>query len=97
MPKIFNIYTTGKFERDYKKFCNKDFSRRNSVKTFFEILRSNPFSMALRTHKKYSKRKSLIYSSRVTSDLRILWEFENECSILVLELGGHSGKNSVYK
>jgi len=41
----------------------------------------------------------LAYSSRLTNDLRIIWNFENgKTKVLdVFDIGGHSGKSKVYK
>jgi mRNA-degrading endonuclease YafQ of YafQ-DinJ toxin-antitoxin module len=40
-----------------------------------------------------------VYSSSISGDLRIIWEFsENEINIIdLLDIGGHSGSKSVYK
>jgi len=40
-----------------------------------------------------------MYSSKVTGDLRIIWNFDknNNLFLILLDLGGHEGKNKVYK
>ena len=39
-----------------------------------------------------------VYSSFISGDIRIIWEFSNgSLHILVLNIGGHSGTNNVYR
>jgi mRNA-degrading endonuclease YafQ of YafQ-DinJ toxin-antitoxin module len=59
----------------------------------------DPFNVKLRTHKVESRLYGYVYSSRVSGDLRILWIFEdeNDLIVLLLSVGGHSGKHKVYK
>jgi len=38
-----------------------------------------------------------VYSSRVTGDIRILWEFVNEKEVSFANTGRHSGFSSIYK
>jgi mRNA-degrading endonuclease YafQ of YafQ-DinJ toxin-antitoxin module len=38
-----------------------------------------------------------IYSSRITKDLRVLWDFsENRLVIIIIDIGGHEGSKAVY-
>jgi len=64
-------------------------------------LKNNPFDVILKTHKVRSKLFGIKYSSTVTSDLRLIWDFNIESQeIKVLEIydiGGHSGNNKVNK
>ena len=63
-------------------------------------LKNNPFDLSLKTHKVRSKLFGIKYSSSVTGDIRIIWDFDEENEeIKVLEvydIGGHSGNKSVY-
>jgi mRNA-degrading endonuclease YafQ of YafQ-DinJ toxin-antitoxin module len=60
----------------------------------------DPFEVSLRTHKVNSKLFGEKYSSSLTLDLRIIWDFDkttNELEIIdIFDVGGHSGNNSVY-
>ncbi len=66
----------------------------------FEILAINPHYASLKTHKVNSKRFDEKYSSSVTGDLRIIWDFDKTTKAIeiieVFDLGGHSDKGSVY-
>ena len=47
----------------------------------------------------FSKISSNIFSSRVTGNIRIVWDYsENEINVIdVFDIGGHEGKDKVYK
>lgn len=57
-------------------------------------MQEDPFYKSLKTHKVQSKRDGIRYSNRVTGDIRIIWDFdENDTVILILfDIGGHSRK-----
>lgn len=61
-------------------------------------LEQDPFSPPLHSHKVHTRLFGEVWSSRVTGNLRILWRFHDErVEVLeLLDLGGHSGKDSVY-
>lgn len=63
-----------------------------------KILAQEPFYPSLHTHKVISKNFGEQYSSRVTGDIRIIWCFhENHVlTLLVLDIGTHSGSHRVY-
>ena len=46
-----------------------------------------------------SRRGKRVYSSAVTGDLRILWQFHptEADTIELLDIGGHSGSKKVYR
>ncbi len=64
----------------------------------FEYLQVNPFLSNLKTHKVNSKIKKGVFSSRISGDIRIIWEFsETKVEVLdLLDIGGHSGSKGVY-
>jgi mRNA-degrading endonuclease YafQ of YafQ-DinJ toxin-antitoxin module len=75
--------------------------RRISFSLFEErlrILSINPFDKNLKTHKVNSKKIGLAYSSSLNADIRIIWSFDQEENLCIhlLDIGGHSGSNSVY-
>ena len=85
------------FERKSSRIFKKDDSlRKKFYKTLYKILRE-PFYKSLRTHKINSPKWGYVYSSRVTGDIRILWDFvDDNFIILVIDIGGHSGSKRVY-
>jgi len=95
---MHKLKETAQFIRKYKKLISKDETLKNRVLKTLEALRNNPWYKGLKTHKIYSKNYEKVYSTFVTSDMRIVWAlYNNELIILLLDIGGHSGKDSVYK
>ncbi len=96
--RTFKFRKTRVFERKYVAFTkrNRDLQLRIDQKLIF--LSRNPYDHILRTHKVISKKFGEVRSSRITDDLRILWKFEKGVLtiIVLLDIGGHSGKTSVY-
>ncbi len=98
MSKIYTIKATTTFDRSYKKLSKKNSSLTLIIRNIVKKIRRDPFDECLHTHKVMSRNHGLVYSSRVTKDLRILWiEQSKGMVILLLDMGGHSGKNKVYK
>ncbi|MEI6728828.1 MAG: type II toxin-antitoxin system mRNA interferase toxin, RelE/StbE family [bacterium] len=87
------------FKRKYTKLVKNNSHFRNRIQEVFEVLMINPFFPSLKTHKVNTKIKKGVYSSSISGDLRIIWEFnENEINIIdLLDIGGHSGSKGVYK
>jgi hypothetical protein len=59
----------------------------------------NPFHPSLKTHKVINKFGNKCYSTKVTADLRVLWDYsEDKIQVLdLLDVGGYTGKNKVYR
>lgn len=92
------VKTSSLFERRYKKLTKGNKQLKKRVRKVVELLSKNPFSSNLNTHKVNVKNfTGEYYSSTVTGDIRIIWEFEDKIIILIVNIGGHSGKNKVYK
>jgi mRNA-degrading endonuclease YafQ of YafQ-DinJ toxin-antitoxin module len=84
------------FVKKYLKLIKNDLSLKLKVVKIFEQLEAEPFHPSLKSHKVQH-----VYSSRVTGDIRIIWQYNpdnnNEIQILeLLDIGGHSGGNRVY-
>jgi mRNA-degrading endonuclease YafQ of YafQ-DinJ toxin-antitoxin module len=62
------------------------------------LVSENPFIPELHTHKVISKEFGSAFSSRVNGDIRIIWNYDKfgVMTILLLDLGGHSGFGRVY-
>jgi len=59
----------------------------------------DPFQDCLKSHKVNTKLNGIRWSSRVTGDIRIIWDFESGLVnvINIFNIGGHSGQSKVYK
>lgn len=87
------------FERQYKKIIKHNEILRSKVEKTFLLLKENPLHTSLRTRKVSTPSHGVRYSSRVTGDIRIIWDYDSsdELVILLLDIGGHSGSRKVYK
>ena len=95
---MYELQTTSNFRKRYKKLAEKNKKLQNSVQKTLDLLRLNPKYKSLKTHKVFLSQYGEVYSSFVTSDIRIIWiQIENKLVVLLLDIGGHSGSKSVYK
>lgn len=86
----FQIKYTSHFERQFLKLIRNNSLLRVKIDKVKEILERVPFYPGLKTHLIYNSDEiGKIWSSRVTGDIRILWSFENNSTIILLEIGGH--------
>jgi mRNA interferase YafQ len=87
------------FKKKYLKLIQKNPKIKPKLITVFNSLMQNPFHTSLKTHKVDAKIANQVFSSRVTGDLRIIWQFDNyKINVIdLLDLGGHSGSTGVYK
>jgi mRNA-degrading endonuclease YafQ of YafQ-DinJ toxin-antitoxin module len=84
------------FKRAYKKYIKNNSLIEEKIKSAIKALSKDPFYSGLKTHKITSRLYGIKYSSRVTGDLRIIWDFEGSTLIICYALGGHDG-GGVYK
>lgn len=73
---------------------------KESIAEALHCLEVDPFSHVLRTHQviaHYDAKPAL--SSFITRDMRLLWRFhETEIQVInIIDIGGHSGGEKVYR
>jgi mRNA-degrading endonuclease YafQ of YafQ-DinJ toxin-antitoxin module len=87
------------YEKEVYKLLKKNPSLRPHVRKTLKLLSVNPHHPSLHSHKVTTHEFEGVWSSRITGDLRILWQYSSfEIRlILIHKIGGHSGKNRVYK
>ena len=95
----YKLKDTKHFKRRYDKFTRKNPFLKKRIKKVLKIMRMDPFYKGLNTHKVDALKHGVHYSSTVTGDIRIIWNFDEDDNIIILLLtiGGHSGKYKVYK
>ena len=93
---MYSLVVLNKAKRDIQKLKKRDANVGKKIEKVLYKLAINPFEIGLKTHKVKTKMNGSVYSTRITGDLRIIWKFEGGKIILVLAIGGHSGKHSVY-
>ena len=93
------VDSTKHFQRRYKRLIRGQKTMERKIKDTLFLLSVDPFYKSLRTHKVNTRNYEEAFSSGVTSDVRIIWNFDKQrkAVILALSIGGHSGKNRVYR
>jgi mRNA-degrading endonuclease YafQ of YafQ-DinJ toxin-antitoxin module len=86
----FDFLWTKEFERGYKVY-KKDRKTLVKIDSTISSLLDEPFNQGLKTHLVNIPIIGKCWSSRVTRDIRILWTFskENTMIIIGLRIGGH--------
>lgn len=95
----YKIITSEYFEKKYKKLIIKQPEINVRVVKVFKLLMTKPFYVGLKTHKVISKKHGEKWASYVSSDIRIIWDLDNDHLrvIYIIDIGGHSGGSKVYK
>lgn len=81
----FRITVTERFTKNFKKLTENE---KKILKSKLEILKTNPMHPSLRT-KRIQGVKDLFECS-VNMDLRIIWYYEGNKIIVLLDVGHHS-------
>lgn len=83
----------------YETLTKRDELLKKRIKKALNLLATNPSHQSLRSHRVESMRFGIRWSSRITGDLRVIWDFDanDRLIILILTVGGHSGKGKVYR
>lgn len=86
------------FQKHATKLYKQNSKLEKKVETAVIKLGNNPFDPALKSHKVNSRKYGTKWSSRVTGDIRIIWDFgkAKQPIIIAFDIGGHSGKSKVY-
>ena len=95
--KKYSLEITEYFSKKAIKIVKKNSKLDIKIRKVLKILEINPFHNSLHTHRVQAPKWGLVFSSHITKDLRLLWDFKNEkLVILVIDIGGHEGSKSVY-
>ena len=99
MSDNYKIEFTKFAAKKYAKLCKKSKILEKQISKALESLSVDTFSPNLNTHGvNTAMYDGKVYSSFISGDIRIIWEFSNgSLHILVLNIGGHSGTNNVYR
>lgn len=98
MNKKYQLEITKKAAKKYKKLTTKNKHLQEKVQEILKILVDDPFHSKLKTHKVQITNYGIVYSSRITQDIRIIWDIEiDKVTIVLLDIGGHSGSKGVYR
>jgi mRNA-degrading endonuclease YafQ of YafQ-DinJ toxin-antitoxin module len=97
---MFAIQYTETFLKIYKKYIRKVEKLEKAFTKTIELIKENPHHPSLNSHKVDTRKNTDIWSSRMTGDWRIAWIYDEKnqiATIILLEVGTHSGSNQIYK
>jgi mRNA interferase YafQ len=95
---MYSFNPSSNFIKKTKKLITKNKQLEDKLEQILDKLKIEPFTPSLKSHKVRTKQGSIAYSSRITGDLRIIWDYsETGINILdLIDIGGHSGNRGVY-
>lgn len=87
------------YKDKFFKITKRDSKLKNKIIKVQELLSLDPHNPVLQSHKVNSVNYGLSWSSRITGDIRVIWNYDSSQNliILVLTIGSHSGNDKVYK
>jgi len=96
---MYELISTDAFKHSLIKILKGDQKLKKKILKTLRLLRQNPHYPSLRSHKVNTRFLGERWSSWVTGDIRIIWDFENgnRLTILLLDIGSHSGTHKIYK
>lgn len=91
--------STSTFDKSYKKLMKGDFEKEKRTKKAVKLMRIDPFYPSLKSHKVNTRSSGKRWSSWITGDLRIIWDFdpEEKMRIILFAIVTHTGTHREYK
>ena len=96
---VYTLRSSVTFIRNFKKLTRRNRNLRNNYRKTLNQLKVDPYYPSLKTYIINDPIRGQVNSSRITGDLRVIWNFDKDKKkiILLLATGGHSGGRAVYK
>lgn len=96
---MYSLIFTKSFEESYSLLTKKDSLLIKRLDKTLHLLMINPHYPALKSHKVGTRNHGQKWSSQITGDLRLIWDYieNNSLSIIILDIESHSGSKRVYK
>ena len=96
---MFTLIITEPFKNSQAKVVGNDEQLKKRLKTTLQKLAMNPIHPSLKSHKVNTPNHGERWSSWITGDIRVIWDYDKKerLLILLLDIGGHSGTHKVYK
>ena len=76
------------FKRAYKRSVSTGSEREEKFRSKLELFTDNPFNPSLRTHK-LKGRLNGYWSFSIEYDLRVIFYFEDEETVVLFDIGSH--------
>lgn len=96
---MYDFVFTKTFIESYDKIIARDQEKEKRIKKALNLLKIDPFYPSLKSHKANTRNFGEKWSSWISGDLRIIWDFdiEQQLVILLLAITKHSGTHKEYK
>lgn len=95
---MYEIEFGSNFQKKYQKLAKNNKVLQTQVAKALKQLSKDPGYSSLKTHLIKHTKHGYVFSSFVNQDIRILWtQIDKKLILLLLDIGGHSGKNKIYK
>ena len=96
---MYTPVSTPTYDTSYKKLIKGDLEKEKRAKKAVKLMRIDPFYPSLKTHKVNTRNFGEKWSSFVTGDLRIIWDFDEKKKLIIILLAvtKHSGSHREYK
>ena len=95
---MYNLDFAQSYESSYSAITKGNLIREKRLRKALYLLMTDPFYPSLKSHKVNTRQHGAKWSSRVTDDIRLIWDFDNNNRLLIdiLDIGTHSGRHGVY-
>ena len=96
---MFTLKITATFAATREKIAGDNETLNKRIKVTLQKLALNPAHPSLQSHKVNTRNYGIRWSSWVTGDFRIIWDYDGEqrLVLIVLDIGTHSGADKLYK
>jgi len=96
---MYTLRFVESFQSTYKALIKGNQINENKAKKAFNFLRHNPFYPSLKSHKVNTRNFGEKWSSWITGDLRIIWDFDKKepRRIIIFAVTSHTGTHKEYK
>ena len=96
---MYTPVSTPTYDASYKKIIKGNLEKEKRAKKAVKLMRIDPFYSSLKTHKVHTRNFGEKWSSFVTGDLRIIWDFDEKKKLIIILLAvtKHSGSHREYK
>lgn len=95
---MYKVVFTDYFLQKNKTLTRKNKELKKRIKKALRLLQEDPFYPSLRTHRVNSRLYGERFSSWVSGDIRVIWDYDEKDTIVIilLDVGSHTGKHKVY-
>lgn len=95
---MYRVFLSKGFKKSYRNLVSRNKVLEKKVEKAMDFLQEDPSYKSLKTHKVHTRLHGLKYSSWVTGDIRLIWDYDEDDTLVLImfDIGSHSGKRKVY-